>query len=70
MNVTDAIKSGKPHRRKSDKFVYFVPQVGGIGYSQADILAEDWEIVPIPVVDNSNVLQLKKKRGRPRKEKK
>lgn len=69
MTLFEAIKSGKPHRRKLDKYVYFVPHVGGIGYSQSDVMAEDWEIAVPPSVDMTNVLPLKK-RGRPRKEKK
>ena len=56
MTVVEAIKSGKPHKRKNDNFVYFVPMVGGIGYSQADIMADDWEVVDRPrirkVADN------------------
>jgi hypothetical protein len=48
MTLFEAIKSGKCHRRKNDNFVYFVPMVGGIGYSQDDVLANDWEIVERP----------------------
>lgn len=44
MTLLEAIKTGKPHRRKNDDYVYFVPHVGGIGYSQADVLADDWEV--------------------------
>lgn len=44
MTLLEAIKTGKPHRRKNDNYVYFVPHVGGIGYSQADVLADDWEV--------------------------
>ncbi len=46
MTLFEAIKSGLPHKRKSDDYVYFVPHVGGIGYSQADVMAEDWEVSP------------------------
>jgi hypothetical protein len=69
MTLVEAIKTGKPHKRKSDNFVFFVPQVGGIAYSQADVLAEDWETLPKPKPDLSNVTKIKKAR-KPRKEKK
>lgn len=62
MTLFEAIKSGKPHRRKNDNYVYFVPHVGGIGYSQSDVMAEDWELA-IPIkIDKSNVVELKTKR--------
>lgn len=67
MTLIEAIKTGKPHKRKHDKFVYIVPMVGGIGYSQADVMAEDWELAS-PLVLPDNVLELKPKK-RPRKKK-
>lgn len=69
MTLVEAIKTGKPHKRKSDNFVFFVPQVGGIAYSQSDVMAEDWEVLPAPKLDLDNVVPIRK-RGRPRKEKK
>jgi hypothetical protein len=42
MKLHEAIESGLPHRRSGDNFVYFVPHVGGIGYSQEDVMANDW----------------------------
>jgi hypothetical protein len=71
MNLLEAIKTGLPHKRKNDDYVYFVPHVGGIGYSQQDVLAEDWEIAGQRKIelDLTNVVPLKK-RGRPKKEKK
>jgi hypothetical protein len=42
MTLIEAIKTGKPHRRLNDNYVYFVPHVGGIAYSQEDVMADDW----------------------------
>lgn len=68
MKLHEAIKTGKPHRRKNDNYVYFVPHVGGIGYSQGDVMAEDWELLePVEELPNDNVVPLKRKRGRPKK---
>lgn len=44
MKLHEVILTGKPHRRKNDNYVYFVPHVGGIGYSQQDVMAEDWMV--------------------------
>jgi len=54
MTLLEAIKSGRPHKRKNDNFVYFVPQVGGIAYSQEDVLADDWEIVSSKTEENED----------------
>ena len=63
MTLTEAIKLGLPHRRKSDKYVYFVPHVGGIGYSQADVMAEDWISCPgATPVDYTKVIDFTVKR--------
>jgi hypothetical protein len=67
MTLLEAIKTGQPHRRKNDNYVYFVPHVGGIGYSQADVLAEDWELATKPKLDLSNVLPIKKTRKKRKK---
>lgn len=42
MKLHEAIATGRPHRRQNDDYVYFVPHVGGIGYSQQDVMADDW----------------------------
>jgi hypothetical protein len=44
MKLYEAIATGKPHKRKNDNYVYFVPHVGGIGYSQQDVMADDWVV--------------------------
>lgn len=69
MTLLEVIKLGLPHKRKNDNYVYFVPHVGGIGYSQQDVLAEDWELASkkIPVDIPDNVVPIRKKRGRPKK---
>jgi hypothetical protein len=68
MTLLEVIKLGLPHKRKNDNYVYFVPHVGGIGYSQHDVLAEDWEVAgPKKIELPDNVVPLKKKRGRPKK---
>ncbi len=58
MTLIEAIKTGKPHKRKHDNFVYIVPMVGGIGYSQADVMAEDWVLASENPV--KNLLEFKK----------
>lgn len=69
MTLLEVIKLGLPHKRKHDNYVYFVPHVGGIGYSQQDVLAEDWEVagrkIEIDIPDN--LIPIKKKRGRSKK---
>jgi hypothetical protein len=68
MTLLEVIKLGLPHKRKNDNYVYFVPHIGGIGYSQQDVLAEDWEVAgPKKIELPDNVVSLKKKRGRPKK---
>jgi len=42
MNLIDAIKSGKPYRRKSICNAWY--NVPALSHSIADILADDWEI--------------------------
>lgn len=54
MTLLEAIATGKPHKREKDNFVYFVPPVGGIAYSQADVLATDWEVIDPDNLEVSN----------------
>jgi hypothetical protein len=47
VNLIDAVKSGKPFKRKIDKGVYWQlaePSLKQIAVSREDILATDWEI--------------------------
>lgn len=63
MTLIQAIKTGLPHKRLNDNYVYFVPHVGGIGYSQADVMSDDWITAPGAVpIDWSKVVDFTVKR--------
>ena len=63
VTLIEVIKLGLPHRRQSDKYVYFVPHVGGVGYSQADVMADDWVSCPgVTPIDWTKVVDFTVKR--------
>lgn len=54
MNLIEALKTGRPCRRKSkpDKiYILFVFQEGTPPFSWADLLADDWETLPKTYTD-------------------
>lgn len=55
MNIIDAIKSGKRYKRKAYREWYRPASptstcYSSLQYSDEDILADDWEVEPTPIV--------------------
>lgn len=61
MNIVDAIKSGKLHKRKINREWCHAPSVTNqfsLTYSIDDILADDWEIEEVRVTINASDLKM------------